>query len=87
MPCLRYPYAQHLTLSPLLMNFLNLFCILLLPLALAVVLLCVRLFFGKDFVHTHVDGNKALHRKGIHCAKAQDRQMRTVSRHAVKERG
>lgn len=68
------------------MDFLKLFCILLLPLALAVALLCVRLFFGKNFVHTHVDGNKALRRRGIHCAKAQDRQMRAASRHAVKER-
>ena len=27
--------------------------------------LAVKLFFGKKFVHTHLEGNKALNKKGI----------------------
>ncbi len=37
---------------------------------IAVLLLGIRVFFvkGGKFPNTHVEGNKALHRKGIHCA-------------------
>lgn len=58
----------------------------LLIIAIGVALLAVRLFFGKPFVHTHIDGNKALSRKGIHCAQSMDAEMRAPRRHAVSER-
>lgn len=52
-------------------------------LTLAVVLICValmgvRVFFTKKgkFPNTHVGGNPALKKKGIHCAKTQDWEER-----------
>ncbi len=43
--------------------------------AVAVLLLSIRLLCGKkNFIHTHIDGNKALNAKGIHCAKDQDKK-------------
>lgn len=54
--------------------------------ALAVALLSVRLFVGKRFVHTHIDGNRALNRRGITCVKDMERRERRVNPHAVKER-
>lgn len=58
----------------------------LLIIAIGVVLLSVRLFFNRDFVHTHVDGNKALNDKGIHCAQALDKELRRPRRFAVSEK-
>ncbi len=58
----------------------------LLIIAIGLLLLSVRLLMGKRFVHTHVDGNKALNKKGIHCAQSQDAAMRRVRRTAVSER-
>ncbi len=58
----------------------------LLIIAIGVALLSVRLFAGKNFVHTHVDGNKALNRKGIHCIQAQDAALRGGNPKRVNER-
>lgn len=45
--------------------------------AVCVILLCVRLIFGKkDFIHTHVDGNPEMERRGIGCVKRQDLEAR-----------
>lgn len=55
-------------------------------LAIAVLLLAVRLLAGKkNFVHTHVDGNKEMERRGIHCVKRQDRDARRNSGLKIKE--
>ena len=55
--------------------------------ALAVVLLSVRLLCGKRrFVQTHIDGNKALNRKGIFCAKEQDRAQRRHNGLVIREK-
>jgi len=42
---------------------------------LCVLLLGIRIFFVKNgkFPNTHIEGNKLLKDKGIHCANAQDR--------------
>ena len=43
--------------------------------AVAVALLCVRLLLGrKNVVHTHIDGNREMERRGIHCAVRQDQE-------------
>lgn len=44
----------------------------------AVLLLGVRVFFvkGGKFPNTHIEGNKALHSKGIGCAQSMDREER-----------
>lgn len=54
--------------------------------ASGLVFLCIRLFFGKRFVHTHVDGNRHLNKKGIHCVQALDAADRCKRPHAVSER-
>lgn len=51
-------------------------------------LLCVRIFTGKNkrFIHTHIDGNKALNKKGIFCVKEMDRRERRINKNAVNEK-
>ncbi len=65
---------------------LQIFGIILLIIAIAVAFLSVRLFVGRRFVHTHVDGNKALNRQGIHCAQSQDRKARRDNPYRVSEK-
>ena len=56
---------------------IKLFLIILAIVAVCVALLSVRLFVGRKFVHTHVEGNKELHRRGIKCARSLDAEMRS----------
>lgn len=44
--------------------------------ALAVLMLSVRIIFVRNgkFPETHIEGNKALAEKGIHCAKSMIRE-------------
>jgi len=71
-------------------SFINLFTIVflvtLLIIAICLVLLSVRLFFGKSFVKTHVDQNKAMRQRGIHCVQAQEAQMRHNATTKIQER-
>lgn len=53
--------------------------------AVAVVLLSIGIIVRGRFVNTHVSGNRALRRQGIHCAQQQDREARQ-DRGGVKER-
>ena len=45
-------------------------------LVISVVLLSIKVLLkkGGKFPNTHIDGNKALGKKGIHCAKSQDKE-------------
>lgn len=54
--------------------------------AAAIVLLSVGIIIKGRFVNSHVSGNRALRRKGIHCAQQQDREARRPNPHAVEER-
>lgn len=58
----------------------------LLIIAISLVFLCVRLFVGKRFVHTHVEGNKALGERGVRCAQSQDAAERSRNDKRVSER-
>ncbi len=42
-----------------------------------VALLAIKIIFkkGGQFPNTHIDGNGALRKKGIHCARTQDREQ------------
>lgn len=53
--------------------------------AFSLLLLAIRLFFGKNFVHTHIDGNKALNKKGIHCVQAQDAAAQIENTKAINQ--
>ncbi|MBR1733118.1 MAG: hypothetical protein IJ729_05200 [Alloprevotella sp.] len=55
-------------------------------LALCFLLLGIRLFFDKPFVHTHIDGNEALNKRGITCVHETDRRERRRNRYAVSEK-
>lgn len=55
--------------------------------AISIVLLSVGIFVKGRFVNSHVSGNRALRRRGIHCAQQQDREARRPNPHAVAERG
>ncbi len=66
--------------------FTIVFLVTLLIIAICLVLLSVRLFFGKSFVKTHVDQNKAMRQRGIHCVQAQEAQMRHNAATKVQER-
>ncbi len=58
----------------------------LLIIAIGVVLLSVKLFFNRNFVHTHISGNKALNRRNIHCVQELDRELRRPNKFAVSEK-
>ncbi len=47
-------------------------------LAIALVLLCVKLLLvkGGRFPNTHIGGSKAMKKHGVHCVKVQDREAR-----------
>lgn len=64
----------------------HIFILTLLIIAISLIFLCVRLFFGRKFVHTHVDGNKAMHARGIHCAQSLDAEERRENRFKVNEK-
>lgn len=49
-------------------------------------LLCVRLFFGRGFVKTHVDQSKAMRERGIRCVQAQDAEARILNTKQIKEK-
>ncbi len=65
---------------------MQLFLFTLIIVGICLALLSIRLFFGKGFVKTHVDQNKAMRQRGIHCVQAQDAQMRHTPATKVKER-
>ena len=52
----------------------------------SILLLCVRILLGKRFIHTHVDGNRALNKQGIHCAQSQDRAARREKKNKIQEK-
>lgn len=56
--------------------------------AISMAFLCVKLIFRKDgrFASQHIHDSKAMKDRGIHCVMDQDREARTKSRCAVKER-
>ena len=54
--------------------------IVLIIVAVAVALLCIRLLFGrKNVVHTHIEGNREMERRGIRCVRHQDMEARLNS--------
>ena len=65
---------------------LETFIFTLLIIAIGLGFLCIRIWVGKRFVHTHVDGNKALNEKGIHCVQSLDAAKRQDNPHAVSEK-
>lgn len=64
----------------------KLFLILLVAVGIAMALLCVKLFFGEKFVHIHIDGNKPLNKKGIHCVQSLDARERKENPHRISEK-
>lgn len=64
----------------------HIFLLSLLIIAICLIFLCVRLFFGRQFVHTHVDGNKAMQARGIHCAQSFDAEERRDNPFRVSEK-
>ncbi len=50
--------------------------------ASAIALLGIKILFvkGGKFPDIHIDGNRALRKKGIHCAKSQDFEARKAGR-------
>ena len=64
----------------------KIFFLTLILVAVAVVLLSVGIIIRGRFINSHVSGNRYLRQKGIHCARQQDREARTINRHAVNEK-
>ena len=56
--------------------------------AIGVAFLCVKVIFRKNgcFSSQHIHDSEAMKKRGIHCVMDQDREMRTESKFAVKER-
>lgn len=54
--------------------------------AVAIALFCIKLFFGRKFVNMHIDGNKSLNKKGIHCVQSMDARERQENPNRVSEK-
>lgn len=56
--------------------------------AIAMLFLLVKVLFKRsgEFSSQHIHDSKAMKERGIHCVMDQDREMRTKSQFAVKER-
>ena len=56
--------------------------------AIAMILLCVKLIFQRDgkFSSMHIHDSEAMRERGIHCVIDQDCEMRTKSRFAIDEK-
>ncbi|MCR4603011.1 MAG: hypothetical protein K5683_05710 [Prevotella sp.] len=56
--------------------------------AIAIAFLCVKVIFRKNgyFASQHIHDSEAMRERGIHCVMDQDREMRTRSKLAVKEK-
>lgn len=65
---------------------MKLFIAVLLIVAISLILLSVRIFFGKAFVKTHVSQSKAMHQRGIGCVESQDAIARMDNPKRVNER-
>lgn len=65
---------------------MKLFIAVLLIVAISLILLSVRLFFGKPFVKTHVSQSKAMRQRGIGCVESQDTIARMDNPKRVNER-
>ena len=63
----------------------QLFLITLAIIAAAFLLLGIKVLVGKMFVHTHIDGNRHLNKKGIHCVQSMDRKLRKENPNRVSE--
>ena len=63
----------------------ELFLVILVIIAAAFLLLAIKVLVGKKFVHTHIDGNRPLNKKGIHCVQSMDRKMRKDNPKRVSE--
>lgn len=66
--------------------FLVTFLIVVAIVAMSLVLLSVRLFFGRSFVKTHVSQSKAMRQRGIGCVQSQDAEARMINSKQVNER-
>lgn len=53
---------------------------------LCLLLLCIRLFFGRPFVSTHVGDNPHMRRKGIGCVESMDAQLRKRGDRGISEK-
>ena len=63
----------------------QIFLITLAIIAVAFLLLAIKVLVGKKFVHTHIDGNRHLNKKGIHCVQSMDRKLRKENPNRVSE--
>ena len=56
--------------------------------AIGMAFILVKVLFRKDgtFSSQHIHDSEAMKERGIHCVMDQDREMRTESKFAVKER-
>ena len=57
--------------------------------AIAMIFFLVRVLFTKqgEFKSQHIHDSEAMKERGIHCVMDQDRELRTKSKFAVREKG
>ena len=57
--------------------------------AIAMIFFLVRVLFKKQgvFKSQHIHDSEAMKERGIHCVMDQDRELRTKSKFAVREKG
>ena len=79
--------VKNQTTNTQLSSMLKLFLIVVGFVGFAIACLAIKLFFGQKFVHLHIDGNKPLNKKGIHCVQSLDARERKENPHKVSEKG
>ena len=65
---------------------LRLFGIITLIIAIGIAFMCFRIFLGRRFPNLHLDGNKAMRKKGIGCVQSMDAAERKENPHRVSEK-
>ena len=65
---------------------LRLFGIITLIIAIGIAFMCFKILLGCRFPHLHLDGNKAMHKRGIGCVQSMDAAERRENPHRVAEK-
>jgi len=78
----------HPKIGPKVIKMVEKIIIITLIIAIAIAFLCVKVIFRRNgsFSSQHIHDSEPMRERGIHCVLDQDKEMRTRSRLAVREK-
>ena len=79
---------MHPKIGPKVIKMVEKIIIITLIIAIAIAFLCVKVIFRRNgsFSSQHIHDSEPMRERGIHCVLDQDKEMRTRSRLAVREK-